>query len=144
MCFHIPTCVGCYSIWRIGHQCNLMRFRLNNQFHKVRSGIPFHIEFSFYNFFQSGDICVTNVTLVGSRVHRNAIGTEAFDVLRCHNDIWCNATSCIPNGGYFINVYAKCDHVFKIGCAKLGNIRIQIHVVERKMNVRLIARQNML
>jgi hypothetical protein len=70
-------------------------------------------------------------------MNRYSIGTEAFDTLSCHNDIGCISTAGIANSGDFINVYAKCDHVFKIGCAKLGNIRIQIHVVERKMNVRL-------
>ena len=84
------------------------------------------------------------MTLVGSWMNRNAIGTEALNVLSCHNDIGCIASASVANGGYFINVYAKGDHVFKIGCAKLGNIRTQIHVVERKMNVGLTAHPGIL
>jgi hypothetical protein len=70
-------------------------------------------------------------------MNRNSFRAEALNVLCCHNDIGCISTTCIANGSDFIDVYAECGHVFKIGCAKLGNNRIEIHVVERKMNVRL-------
>jgi hypothetical protein len=39
-------------------------------------------------------------------MNRYSIGAEAFDALRCHNDIRRIATTGIADGGNFINVYA--------------------------------------
>lgn len=137
MRFNVPTSVGSNGIGCVWNQCYLVWFRLNNQFHEVRCWVSFNIEFRSNNFLQSRNICITNVTLIWSWMNCNSLRAEALNVLCCHNDIGSVSATCIADGSDFINVYAECGHVFKIGCAKLGNNRIEIHVVERKMNVRL-------
>ena len=120
MALCIPSSITCqyvFGIWHKGYLCRTHGFHKVNKtvgafVHMVAftKGVAFYIELCTNHLFQSKNIGVANVPLIGTGMHRNTLCTEPFAVL-CKTDyIWNITTTSIANGGYLIYIDTKFGH----------------------------------
>jgi hypothetical protein len=73
--------------------------------HEPLIRIAFDVELSGHYFRQIQHILVANMTLVWSRVHCNSLRTKSLSIQSNFYDIRIIASTGIPQGGDFINIY---------------------------------------
>ena len=68
--------------------------------------VAFDVEFGGEVLFEVVYVGESDVSLVGSGVHGYAVGSEGLDVERGLEDVGGVASSCVAEGGYFVDVDA--------------------------------------
>ena len=93
-------CVG-----SIGHERYLSRLNLADQVHKCFRRITFDIKLRLQHRLERKDVVLLDVTLVGTRMHRDAVGAEALTVEGKLLYVRHIASASIADSGYFVDIY---------------------------------------
>ena len=107
---NIPTGRTGEGIGRIRHESDLCRRRLNHKVHKLGSGISLDVELSRDDLRQQVDISTSDMALVGTRMHGDALCAEALTVDSKALHIGHIFATRIAQGGNFIDIDTKSCH----------------------------------
>ena len=114
----IPTVIRGQLVRIIGHERHLRRTDIRNQRQELLRRISFHIQFRGHHRLQLIYILLTNMTLIWTRMNRNALRAKQLAVHRKALNIRQITPTRITQRSYFINVYTQLCHVeyFEIRC----------------------------
>ena len=110
----IPAGIRRDGIRGIGDERHLRGTHLLHQRDKAVDRIAFDIELGGEHPFERPHVVVADVAGVGTRMHRNAVGTEAFDVERRTHHVGPVAAARIAHYGNLIDVHTQLCHNFAI------------------------------
>ena len=102
---YVPSVIRRELRRRVGHKCDLRRADVEHHREKLVGGVTFDIEFGFDERLELINVLLTDVSFVGSGVHRDAVGSEPLAVKRCLDNVRIIASAGITQGGYLIDIY---------------------------------------
>ena len=112
MLLNVPSGARCQSVGGVGHKGDLRRAHAKHQVHKLLGGVAFNVEFLAQNGAQLQHVGTADVALVGTRVHGDAVGSEAFAVESHFLYVWDIASACVADGCHFVDVDTQVGHFF--------------------------------
>ena len=110
----IPAGIRRDGVRGIGDERHLRGTHLLHQRDKAVDRIAFDVELGGEHLFERPHVVVADVAGVGTRMHRNAVGTEAFDVERRTHHVGPVAAARIAHYGNLIDVHTQLCHNFAI------------------------------
>ena len=102
---HHPSCRRGECIGCIGHQGYLRRLSHQHQIDKIFAWVAFNVEFRAKERSQCKHIVVLDMSLIGARVHSDAIGAESLAIHSHRFHIRHITATCIAQCGHFIDIY---------------------------------------
>ncbi len=102
----IPTRIRSDGTRSIGHKSHLLRLHLKHEFHEFRRGIALDVELRLDQRTETIHIVAADMALVGTGMHRDAVGPESLAVCRHFKEVRHILTSRIAQSGYLVDVYA--------------------------------------
>ena len=87
-----------------------VRNHLRHQVDEARNGIALDVELRREHTFQIAHVVVTDMARIGTRMHRDAVGSETLDVQGCANHVGQVAAARIAHHGDLIDVNAQLCH----------------------------------
>ena len=106
----IPTVVGSNLLKSVRHEGDLRGRGLEDEFYKVGTGVAFDIEFCGNQVFEQQDIFAGDMTLIGPRMNRDALRTEALAVNSKALNIGQIAAARIAQGSHLIDIHTQPGH----------------------------------
>src|SRR5574344_433347 len=105
VCLCVPSMIGCYLVFSIGHECHLSRFHPQHQFYKFIDRITFNVEFGSQQRLQVEYILIANMAFVWAGMNSNALRTERFAVQSHFEHIGVISPTCITDSSNLVDVY---------------------------------------
>ena len=108
---HVPSGRRGEVAGLVGHQGHLLGLYFEHKINEFGRGVALDVEFRGDQSSEFDHIVVTDVALVGARMHRDALGTE-FLAVHCHLlHVGIVLAAGIPQGRYLVDVYTEiCKH----------------------------------
>lgn len=101
----VPSGIGREGIGSVRHERDLSRFHEQHELDELLGRIAFDVELRAENRTEPVDVVAADVTLVGTGMHCDAVGTEALAVDGYFFHVGDIAATGVADGGYFIYVY---------------------------------------
>ena len=78
----IPAGARGHGIGRVRHKSHLLGLYLQHKVHELLRGIPLDVELGLDKRTQTEHVVTLDVTFIGTRMHRDTVGSESLAVLR--------------------------------------------------------------
>ena len=105
MCTGIPAMIAGQLVMRVGHESDLGRNHLEHQIDKVGFRVALYVEFRSKAWLEVQDILMTDMTLVGPGVYRDALCTETLAVQGHTHHVGIVGTSGVADCRHLIDIY---------------------------------------
>ena len=103
--FRVPAGVGSQLSGAIRNQRYLMRFHFQHQVDKFGCGISLYIKLRAQQRTQVVNIALTDMSFIGTRMHRYTVGSKTLAIQRHFYNIRHISSACVTQCRYFINIY---------------------------------------
>ena len=107
----VPAMITRQLVVAVRHQRYLRRHHLQHQFGKRINGISLDVKLCSDNRTNVTHVLIADVSLVRSRMHRNALRTKHFHIARHLQYIGVITASGIAQCGDFVDIYTQFRHI---------------------------------